>query len=108
MDHHRERALAQAHALGADELYFQPVMKRARQLGVRSALGQLIVWDTIVQHGEGDPNEDPDGLPAIANEVVTEYGTVAGNEAAWLADFLRVRRGHLLNPAERVDPRRVA
>jgi len=84
----------------ADELYFQPAMKRARQLGVGSALGQLIVWDTIVQHGEGDPKEDPDGLPAIANEVVAEYGTVAGNEAAWLADFLRVRRGHLLNPAD--------
>jgi len=84
----------------ADELYFRPAMTRAQQLGIRSALGQLIIWDTIVQHGGGDPDEDPDGLPAISNEVVAQYGTIAGNEAAWLADFLRVRRAHLLDPAD--------
>ncbi len=84
----------------ADELYFQPAMIRAQQAGVTSALGQLIFWDTIVQHGEGEPTEDPDGLPAITNEVVAEHGTVAGNEAAWLADFLSVRRAHLLDPAD--------
>jgi len=81
----------------SDELYFDPAMRRAQQLGVTSALGQLIIWDTIVQHGEGD---DPDGLPAIQNEVVTRYGPVAGNEAAWLTDFLQVRRAHLQNPAD--------
>lgn len=86
-----------------DELYFDPAMQRAQQLGVRTALGQLILWDTIVQHGGGD---DPDGLPAIQNEVVARYGaviqngTATGNEAAWLADFLQVRRAHLLDPAD--------
>ena len=84
----------------ADELYFQPAMARAQQLGVGSALGQLIIWDTDVQHGDGDPTEEPDGLSAITNEVVGEYGPVAGNEATWLADFLRVRRAHLQNPAD--------
>ena len=84
----------------ADELYFQPAMNHARQLGVATALGQLIVWDTILQHGEGHPSDDPDGLPAIMNDVLAEYGTVAGNEAAWLANFLRVRRAHLLDPAD--------
>jgi chitosanase len=84
----------------ADELYFRPAMTLAQQVGVRSALGELIIWDTAVQHGGGDPNGDPDGLPAITNEVVAQHGNVTGDEAAWLAEFLRVRRAHLMDPAD--------
>ena len=69
-----------------DIRYFDPAVRRAQQVGVTGTLGQLIIWDTVVQHGEGD---DPDGLPAIQNEVVTRFGAVAGNEAAWLMDSWR-------------------
>lgn len=94
---HSDPLLNQVQDQVSDQLYFDPAVRRAAQMGVTSALGQLVVWDTIVQHGEGD---DPDGLPAIQNEVVARFGTVAGNEAAWLTDFLEVRRAHLLNAAD--------
>jgi chitosanase len=94
---HTDPLLAQIQDQVSDELYFDPAVRRAQQVGVRSALGQLIIWDTLVQHGEGD---DPDGLPAIQNEVVVRFGTVAGNEPAWLTDFLEVRRAHLLHAAD--------
>jgi len=32
--------------------------------------------------------------------VLARFGAVAGNEAAWLMDFLEVRRAHLLNAAD--------
>lgn len=80
-----------------DELYFNPAMQRAEAIGVRSSLGQLIMWDTIIQHGEGD---DLDGLPAIVREVSSIAGSATGNEAEWLDVFLRIREQHLVNAAD--------
>jgi chitosanase len=75
-----------------DEMYFNPAMKRAKDVGINTALGQLIIYDTIIQHGEG---ADPDGLPAIIDETVAKEGMAQGNEAAWLRRFLDVRQKHL-------------
>ena len=68
----------------SDELYFDPAVRRAQQVGVTSALGQLIIWDTVVQHGEGD---DPDGLPAIQNEVLAGSGPSPGTKrrGSWIS-----------------------
>lgn len=87
----------------ADELYFYPAMRYAEEANVRSSLGQLIIWDTIIQHGEGEAtgdDRDPDGLPAIMQEVLDTAGPVTNNEAAWLATFLDTREKHLLNAAD--------
>lgn len=80
-----------------NKLYFDPAMERASEIGMRSALGQLAILDTIVQHGEGG---DPDGLPAIIAETTAEIGAAANNQAVWLARFLQIRRKHLMNPAD--------
>lgn len=81
-----------------DELYFAPAMAQAARLGVRTALGQLVLLDSAVQHGT---DSDPDGLPAM----VAEAGRAAGSgpdrdEVGWLRAFLDVRRAHLLDPAD--------
>jgi chitosanase len=75
-----------------DDLYFRPAMDRARGIGVTTALGQLALLDTGIQHGIGT---GPDDLPAL----ITETGPPAGDDPAWLRRFLEVRRRHLENPA---------
>lgn len=77
--------------------YLTPALQQAKSAGVRTAVGQLVILDTIVQHGDGS---DPDGLPAILNETEKQYGAVHRNEQRWLIDFLEVRKRHLESPAD--------
>lgn len=84
--------LNQAQDAVYDDLYFRPATDRARAVGVTTALGQLALLDTGIQHGVGT---GPDDLPAL----IEETGTPAGDDPAWLRRFLEVRRRHLENPA---------
>ena len=74
-----------------DELYFEPALRLAKAAGVRTPLGQAIVWDTMIQHGDGGE----DGTKVILDETVSAEGRVSGNERAWLDAFLDVRLRHL-------------
>jgi chitosanase len=82
-----------------DELYFNPAMSRAHQAGISSPLGQLIILDTIIQHGDGD---DPDGLLAIIAETNKAAGRVNQklSEPHWLGKFLEIRKRHLSHAAD--------
>jgi chitosanase len=75
-----------------DELYFEPAMAMAADAGVRTPLGQAILWDTMIQHGAGGEN----GTREIIAEARAGYGEVGEDEAAWLDAFLDVRLRHLL------------
>jgi chitosanase len=75
-----------------DELYFEPAMAMAADVGIRTPLGQAIFWDTMIQHGAGGEN----GTQAIIAETRAGYGEVGEDEAAWLDAFLDVRLRHLL------------
>jgi chitosanase len=75
-----------------DQLYFQPAMRWAAREDIHSALGQLIFYDTIIQHGEGD---DPDGMPAMITEALQKYPRHGMTEKQWLEGFLAVRKIHL-------------
>jgi chitosanase len=85
-----------------DKLYLEPAIKRAMgvklasQPGITSAVGQLIILDTLIQHGEG---ADPDGLPAIMVQAATTAGRSA-TERAYLDTFLDVRQRHLEHAAD--------
>ena len=75
-----------------DELYFEPAMALAREVGITTALGQAIMWDTMIQHGRGGEN----GTTAIIEETkATMGGDATGNEAPWLTAFLDARLHHL-------------
>lgn len=82
-----------------DELYYVPAMQVANQLGISSALGRAILYDTIIQHGGGD-NED--SLSAIVERTTTvRQGTpkTGVSQTLWLNTFLDLRRQDLLRPA---------
>lgn len=81
-----------------DKLYYTPSAKRADDAGLNTALSRAVLYDTIIQHGEGD---DPDGLPALMNSTEKKMGGTPKtgiDEKEWLASFLKVRREDLENP----------
>jgi chitosanase len=75
-----------------DELYFVPAMTMAADLGIETPLGQMIMWDTMIQHGAGGDN----GTWAIIEETRESAGPVGQDEPAWLDAFLDARLRHLL------------
>jgi chitosanase len=76
-----------------DELYFFPAMTMAADLGIKTPLGQMILWDTMIQHGAGGDN----GTRAIIEETQANAGPIGQDESAWLDAFLDVRLRHLLD-----------
>lgn len=78
-----------------DEYYYQPSALRADQLGLKTALAKAVLYDTIIQHGEGD---DYDGLPALIERANVEAGGSPKegiDEKTWLSAFLKIRRAAL-------------
>lgn len=63
--------------------------------GIQTAIGQLIMFDTLVQHGDG---EDQDGLPQIMKDTADALGE-SYTEQKYLAALLDVREDHLKNAA---------
>lgn len=88
----------------ADEWYFQPAMKHAEDVGIHTALGEAVFYDTLIQHGDGD---DPDGLPALITATKKKAGGLPKtgiDEKKWLATFLDVRKADLAH-AHNADTR---
>ncbi len=75
-----------------DELYFFPAMTMAADLGIKTPLGQMIMWDTMIQHGAGGDN----GTRAIIEETQASVGPIGQDESTWLDAFLDARLRHLL------------
>jgi chitosanase len=73
-----------------DELYFDPAMGLAADVGIATPLGQTIMWDTMIQHGKGGEN----GTLAIIDETRSTVGALK-DETAWLNAFLDARLHHL-------------
>jgi chitosanase len=85
--------------------YFGPAVARAGALGLRTPLGLAILYDTIIQHGEGN---DPDGLPALikrTNKRLRSSPATGLDEGLWLNTFLRIRRADLRNPSNEATRR---
>jgi chitosanase len=85
--------LGQACDEEADALYFNPAVEAAATLGIHSAVGKAIFYDTLLQHGG---STDPDSLPTIIKRTLEENGDVeSSSEADFLKTFLGVRRSVL-------------
>ena len=76
-----------------DELYFFPAMTMAADVGIETPLGQMIMWDAMIQHGAGGDN----GTRAIIEETRESVGPIVQDESAWLDAFLDARLRHLLD-----------
>jgi chitosanase len=82
----------------ADRLFFDPAMLAAHEAGVRTPVGKLIFYDTLLQHGGGD---DPDSFNAIFARAQRSMAAVKDQpEAGFLHAFLKIRKSVLLHPAE--------
>lgn len=78
-----------------DKLYWEPSQRHADELGLELPLARAFIFDTIIQHGDGD---DPDGLRALIGPTIANAGGTPADgvdEKAWLAEFIRVRRADL-------------
>jgi chitosanase len=80
-----------------EQLYYMPSIGHANRQGLNFALSRAVVYDTIIQHGDGD---DPDSLSALLKETQQRVGgtpKMGIDERDWLRTFLAVRRAHLSN-----------
>lgn len=86
-----------------DELYYQPSIQHSVALRLQTALARAVLYDSIIQHGDGD---DLDGLPALLKRTLAVAGGSPSKigEKEWLRAFLKVRRAdlaHSYNPETR-------
>ncbi|MBM4372988.1 MAG: chitosanase [Deltaproteobacteria bacterium] len=87
-----------------DELYYLPAMGYALDLGLELPLSRAVLYDTIIQHGDG---ENPDGLAALLSQTLEGEGRSPADgldEDVWLRAFLEVRRA-VLEHADDPDTR---
>ncbi|WP_238013793.1 chitosanase [Dactylosporangium sp. AC04546] len=82
-----------------ENLYYTPALKISTDLGLTTALGVAVVYDTILQHGN---TSSPDSLPSIRYRASTRAGGEPRevSEHAWLKTFLAEREATLINPAD--------
>lgn len=84
-----------------DEMYKSPARGYVKELHLKSPLAYLIVYDSLIQHGDGD---DPDSFQGILKRMKKEK-----EEVRFLHSFLDAREGILLHandPATRDEWRR--
>lgn len=72
----------------ANEVYGAPAIREFKKLGFEHPLSLAVLYDTAIQHGDGD---DPDSLTSMIEEVPE------ADEEEWIAAFLETRREHLEN-----------
>ncbi|WP_332286446.1 chitosanase [Bacillus velezensis] len=83
-----------------DSLYYQPAMERSENAGLKTALVKAVMYDTVIQHGDGD---DPDSFYALIKRTNKKMGGSpkdGTDEKKWLNKFLDVRYDDLMNPSD--------
>jgi chitosanase len=93
-------AMRAAQDAEVDRTYFRPAQGVAEELDLEQPISLAVLYDTIIQHGEGD---DPDGLPAIVAETLAVAGGSPGtgvDEEEWTSQLLDIRRAHLADAAD--------
>ncbi|GAA2097602.1 chitosanase [Streptomyces albiaxialis] len=80
-----------------DRRYYDPAMREADRVGLKTPLARAELYDTAVQHGAG---HDPDSLHALVRRTTKKAGTVAeAGEKKWLDTFLSTRAANLRSPS---------
>ena len=94
---HASPSLPAACDIVGDRLFFDPSQHAVAMAGIRLPIGRAIFYDTWLQHGDGS---DADSFAAINRRAIAETGGIGkAGEAAFLADFLGIRRAVLQSPA---------
>jgi Glycosyl hydrolase family 46/Ricin-type beta-trefoil lectin domain-like len=82
-----------------ERLYFNPARATSQSLGLTTALGLAIIYDSLIQHGNTDR---ADALPTLVDRATASVGGRPGEvaEREWLTAFLKVREATLTNPTD--------
>ncbi len=72
-----------------DACYWVPALGHASQMGLQTALGHLIVYDTCIHSGPG-------GVALIRSRFPQSPPSGGGDEKAWAAAYVSARRSWLL------------
>jgi len=72
-----------------DACYWVPALGHASQMGLQTALGHLIVYDTCIHSGPG-------GVALIRSRFPQLPPSKGGDEKVWAAAYVAARRGWLL------------
>ena len=67
-----------------NDYYKKPARKYVKKYQLKSQLAYLIIYDTIIQHGDGD---DPDSFQG----VISKMNFIPEGETEFLKEFLRAR-----------------
>jgi chitosanase len=73
-----------------EELYKGPARSKCQLLGIKTALGFLVIYDSIIQHGDGNSYDSLGGLLERTGPMT--------DEKTFITFFLGVRRDDLMNP----------
>ncbi len=84
-----------------DELYYRPAMAVGDTLGLTSALGRAILYDTIIQHGGGNGEDSLSAIVTRTMKAMDGSPKIGVSEPLWLKTFLDLRRQDLLQPADK-------
>ena len=95
-------AMKSAQDYVVNKLYLFPALALAKRVGLRTALGFAIFYDTLVQHGSNsDEGDTGDSVDALIQRTLKQMSFDPSREVEWLNLFLDVRRADLLNPFDR-------
>jgi len=71
-----------------DEVYFAPALNHAKQIGLTTALGLLVCYDTCIHSGPG-------GVTMIRNMFAAKSPANGGDEKEWVKAYIAARRNWL-------------
>lgn len=94
--HGNEEKVRQAQIEKLKELYWNPTIKKANELGVKYALTVAELYDICVNHGaDGDQNDK--GLQQLVDETNKKIGSIRSgvDEKKWLNELYNVRKAYM-------------
>jgi len=71
-----------------DQNYFQPAVNIANEIGLTTALGLLVIYDTCIHSGPG-------GVANIRSRFPEASPANGGDEKAWISAYIAARRNWL-------------
>ena len=80
-----------------DEVYFAPALNHAKQIGLTTALGLLVCYDTCIHSGPG-------GVTMIRNMFAAKSPANGGDEKEWVKAYIAARRNWLATHSLTVLP----
>ena len=85
-----------------NSLYLNPALALAQRVGIQTAIGAAIFYDSSVQHGtDENAGLEGDTLNSLILRALQRKAFSPNDELGWLNTFLDVRREDLLNPYDK-------